>query len=380
MRFLTWVGLLLVGCSGLPQANLRIATGDSGEGLEPHRRLVRLFEQRHPGLRVQLEPVSGGDYYTRLLTQLAAGDPPDVVHLGDDALASFVQRQALLPLQPLQANDYLAGVLTPGAGYLVPKDFTPLVCYCNARLFRQAGLALPKPDWSWQDFVQLAVRLKADVPGPRSGFLEYLAALENADWSDFSGPSRELAVARLQELVARGGCTLPDDLGAFDGGLSNFEEGRAAMKISGRWPLEGLRQQKDLELVVLPPPRGSERANILYWSGLGVSKRSSHPELAQEYLQLASSSQGSRIWSGWALPARKDVAAETARKPFESVFLDEMPHLVERTYQHQANWGQLGGPALVRLHEAALLYPGRPAAQLLAEQAARLELERAALP
>ena len=153
MRFPLLVGFLVAGCSSRPPADLRIATGDSGEGLEPHRRLVSLFEQRHPGLRVQLEPVSGGDYYTRLLTELAAGDAPDVVHLGDDALASFVDRQALLPLQPLQAKDYLAGVLAPGAGYLVPKDFTPLVCYCNARLFRQAGLALPREGWGWEEFV-----------------------------------------------------------------------------------------------------------------------------------------------------------------------------------------------------------------------------------
>lgn len=375
MGRLAWLCLLLAGCAASPAADLRIATGDSGEGLEPHRRLIALFQAQHPELRIRLEPVSGGDYYTRLLTELASGEGPDVLHLGDEALASFVSRQALRPLEPLEASQYLTGVLAPGQNYLVPKDFTPLVCYCNARLFRQAKIALPRPDWTWDEFASLAVRLKADIPGPRSGFLEYLIAIEGGDWSTFQGPAAEQALARMQKVVADQGCFLPDDLGAFDGGLTNFDEGRAAMKISGRWPLLGLNQQLSVDLVVLPPPRGRRRANLLYWSGLGVSRTSRDPQTAQEYLQLCASAQGSRIWSGWGLPARRQVARELAADPVAAVFLGELEHLAPRAYQRDSSWGELGGPALIRLHEAALLYPGRPPRELLAEQAARLQRE-----
>ncbi len=372
------LGLWLAGCAAGPRPDLRIATGDSGDGLEPHRRLMASFQARHPKLRLQLEAVSGGDYYTRLLTEMASGEAPDIIQLGDEALASFVRRQALLPLEPLQANRYLTGVLAPGMGYLVPKDFTPLVCYCNARLFRAAGLELPRADWSWDEFAELAVRLKADLPGPRSGFLEYLAAMEGGDWTQFEGESTERAITRLQDLVLRGGCNLPEDLGSFDSGLSNFEEGRAAMKISGRWPLSGLRQQFGEDLVILPPPHARRRVNLLYWSGLGIARGSHHVQLAREYVALCASPEGSRAWAGWGLPALRSEAAIMAKDPLESVFLGELEHLVKRAYQQDASWGELGGPALIRLHEAALLYPHRPARVLLQEQAARLALERAA--
>lgn len=171
MKGLFWVCLLAAGCAAGPHPDLRIATGDSGEGLAPHRQLVAAFQASHPGLRLQLEPVSGGDYYTRLLTEMASGEPPDIVHLGDEALASFVRRQALEPLDPLQASLYLPGVLEPGAGYLIPKDFTPLVCYCNARLFREAGLALPGPNWSWEEFVTNSTNTceRTDLKTPSNG-------------------------------------------------------------------------------------------------------------------------------------------------------------------------------------------------------------------
>ncbi|MFN8613578.1 MAG: extracellular solute-binding protein [Vulcanimicrobiota bacterium] len=375
-----YFGLALAGCAAPAQVDLRIATGDSAEGLAPHRLMISLFRERNPGLSVQLEPVSGSDYYTRLLTEMASGVPPDVVHLGDEALSSFVRRQALLPLDPLNPEEYLPGVLEPGAGYLVPKDFTPLVCYCNARLFRQAGISLPRPDWDWAEFARLASRLKVDLPGPRSGLLEYMVALEGGDWSRFSGAAAELAVARLQDLVQTGACPPPEDLGAFDGGLNGFEQGTAAFKLSGRWPLNSLKQLLGKDLLILPPPRGSHRVNLLYWSGLGVCRKSRQPELARRYVELCASPEASQIWSGWGLPAVRSQASRMAADPLERVFLEEMQYLAPRAFQRDPSWGELGAPALIRLHEAAILQPHRAPSELLAEQSARLAREKAARP
>jgi len=178
---------------------LRIATGDSGLGLSPHRAIIEDFQRAHPGLRIQLEAVSGGDYYTRLLTEIGSGDPPDIVHIGDDSLGSFVKRGALeeLPTPRSFAVQLVPGTLLPGtvqwhraeAQYLWTKDYTPLVCYCNARLFRECQLSLPGPDWNWENFRQLAKAFRSKgkwacvIPGPRSSFLEYLAAIEGDSFS-----------------------------------------------------------------------------------------------------------------------------------------------------------------------------------------------------
>ena len=97
---------LLAGCAPIPAAPaaalqrpqppavpvegskiiLRVGTGDSGEGLTPHQEIISRFEQANPDILVQLEAVAGNDYYTRLLTQIAAKRPPDIMQVGDDAV------------------------------------------------------------------------------------------------------------------------------------------------------------------------------------------------------------------------------------------------------------------------------------------------------
>ena len=96
---------LLAGCAPIPGAPpqpaatapaavpvegskiiLRVGTGDSGEGLTPHQEIISRFEQANPDILVQLEAVAGNDYYTRLLTQIAAKRPPDIIQVGDDAV------------------------------------------------------------------------------------------------------------------------------------------------------------------------------------------------------------------------------------------------------------------------------------------------------
>ncbi len=81
--------LLAAGCAPIPAAPaqppapaetpaeagktiLRVGTGDSGEGLTPHQEIISRFEKANPDILVQLEAVAGSDYYTRLLTQIAA--------------------------------------------------------------------------------------------------------------------------------------------------------------------------------------------------------------------------------------------------------------------------------------------------------------------
>ena len=62
---------------------LRVGTGDSGEGLTPHFTIIQQFEAENEDIQVQVEPVGSGDYYARILTQIAAGDPPDLLQIGD---------------------------------------------------------------------------------------------------------------------------------------------------------------------------------------------------------------------------------------------------------------------------------------------------------
>ena len=99
---------------------LRVGTGDSGEGLTPHQEIISRFEKANPDILVQLEAVAGSDYYARLLTQIAAKRPPDIMQIGDDAVPMFVDKGAFVAL-----DDYMKGQDRPGHEHLPARPARP---------------------------------------------------------------------------------------------------------------------------------------------------------------------------------------------------------------------------------------------------------------
>src|SRR5512146_3159285 len=141
---LVLAGLALSACATPTQTasgvvGIRAGTGDGGGGLPPTQQIIQNFEDVNDKIIVQLEPVSGRDYYARLLTQLAAKAAPDIMQVGDDAVPSFVSKNAFVALDVyikssnFDASIYLPGLLEPGKvngkQYLLPKDYSPLAVY-----------------------------------------------------------------------------------------------------------------------------------------------------------------------------------------------------------------------------------------------------------
>ena len=64
MKIVTALRLPLHGHrSGSGTVVIRAGTGDGGDGLTPHQQIIQNFEDKNPNIVVQLEPVSGRDYY-----------------------------------------------------------------------------------------------------------------------------------------------------------------------------------------------------------------------------------------------------------------------------------------------------------------------------
>lgn len=368
---------------------LRVGTGDSGEGLSPHQEIIAMYEDENPDVLVQLEAVAGRDYYTRLLTQLAAEAAPDVMQIGDDAVPSFVEKGAFIPLDDYLGADfdptiYLPGLLAPGqidgTQYLLPKDYSPLGVYYNKTIFDEAGLDYPQEDWTWADFLDIALELTQDTDGDNApdiwgvqlpatwttGFEYWVAAaggqLISEDGKQFVGymDSEEVikAVTFYADLYNKYRVAPPPaDLNAFGGGNSEFANGQAAMYIFGRWPQSSLLDNPNIRLGVAPPPQDEQRANILFWGGFGVASTSAHPQTATDFLTFYAGEEGAEVWKDWALPAVRSVAESSgmARDPIESVWISELDHLVPRAYTYTMYWNETADPALRAALEAAIL-------------------------
>ncbi|HQY92783.1 MAG: sugar ABC transporter substrate-binding protein [Caldilinea sp.] len=392
---------------------LRVGTGDSGEGLTPHLKIIEMFEAENPDIQVQLEPVGSGDYYARILTQIAAGDPPDLLQIGDDAVPMFVDKGAFLPLDdfiadaqyPLDVSIYLPGVMEPGqwngAQYLLPKDFSPLAIYYNKKLFDEAGVAYPQEGWTWDDLLATAQQLtKTDasgnvtqwgiqLPGPwTTGFEYWVAAaggrLISEDGTTFAGymdsPEVQAAAQFYADLYNKYKVApLPADMNAFGGGNSEFDSGRAAMRLFGRWPQSGMKDNPNIELGVAPLPADVARAGVLFWGGFGISSLTENPEAAWRFLRYYTGAEGAEVWKDWALPTVKSVAESSglSSDPIEGVWLNELNHLAPRAYVFTPYWGQTADPALRRVLESVILDPNANVAELLdaAAQEAQASLD-----
>lgn len=402
---LTLVSLILAGCQSKaatttgPAASdeqavtvIRAGTGDGGDGLTPHQQIIQNFEDKNPNILVQLEAVSGRDYYARLLTQLAAKAAPDIMQIGDDAVPSFVGKGAFLPLDNcIKQNNfdtsiYLPGLLDPGKmngkQYLLPKDYSPLGVYYNKKLFDAAGMPYPKEGWTWDDLLTTAQKLTKDENGDgvpetwgiqlpaawTTGFEYWIGAaggkLISDDGKKFIGYMDSPEVIRAVQFYADlynkyKVAPPPADLNQFGGGNSEFDNGTAAMRLFGRWPQSGLKNNPNIDLGVVAPPQDAQRANVLFWGGFGIASTSKAPDIVCKFLTYYTGEPGAQIWKDWALPAVTSVAESSgqASDPIEGVWIGELNHLVPRAYTFTPYWNETADPALRKVLETVLLEP-----------------------
>jgi len=382
---------------------IRAGTGDGGDGLTPHQQIIQNFEDQNPNVIVQLEPVSGRDYYARLLTQLSAKAAPDIMQIGDDAVPSFVSKNAFVALDTyltginFDASIYLPGLLDPGKidgkQYLLPKDYSPLAVYYNKTLFDAASVPYPVEGWTWEDLLATAqqLTLKDDsgnvtqwgiqLPAAwTTGFEYWVAAaggsLISADGKSFAGAMDSPEVARAVQFYADlynkyQVAPQPADMNAFGGGNSEFANGKAAMMLFGRWPQGGFKTNPNISLGVVAPPQDEARANILFWGGFGIATSSLQPETAFKYLSFVSGEPGAQVWKDWALPAVKSVADSSglSADPIEGVWIGELNHLVPRAYTFTPYWNETADPALRRVLESVIIDPNADVQALLAQAA-----------
>ncbi|MCJ7695932.1 MAG: sugar ABC transporter substrate-binding protein [Anaerolineaceae bacterium] len=371
-------------------AVIRVGTGDGGEGLTPHQTIIQNFEDENPDIIVQLEAVAGRDYYARLLTQLSAKAAPDIMQIGDDAVPSFVEKGAFIPLTDyMTANAfdptiYLPGLLEPGqidgVQYLLPKDYSPLAVYYNKTIFDEAGIDYPQEGWTWDDMLNIALDLTQDVDSDgkidiygiqlpanwTTGFEYWVAAaggtLISNNGKNFVGYMDSKETIRAVQFYADlynkyRVAPMPADLNAWGGGNPEFANGKAAMYLFGRWPQAGFLDNPNIDLGVVAPPQDAKRANVLFWGGFGIASTSMRPTASYTFLQYYTGEGGAEVWKDWALPAVKSVADSSglSTDPIEGVWINELNYLFPRAYTFTNYWNESADPALRKALETVIL-------------------------
>jgi multiple sugar transport system substrate-binding protein len=263
-------------------ATLRLSWWGSNDRHQKTLKLIKLFEQKHPG--VTITPEYGGfvGYQDKLSTEFAGGNAPDVMQVAESG--QLIASGRLQPLDDyisqgkIDTSDENQGVLATskvkGKLYSLPWGLACGCYFLDNQVFQDAKVAIPDYGWTWDEYAKVAKSLsKPDFYGSAdiwaAAGTRALAALEvflrerkkfafTTDGQLGFGPAELTEWLTFWDDLRKAGAVPPGEITALETGFetSPIITGKAAMypiNSSIASSLQGLTKHK---LTVAPFPTG----------------------------------------------------------------------------------------------------------------------------
>ncbi|GAJ38914.1 ABC transporter substrate-binding protein [Saccharococcus caldoxylosilyticus] len=340
------MGSVLAGCGGgNEKAANQDASGNSGKKVEvtlagwggnpSEQKLLQQtldeFEKKHPNIKVKLEVISE-QYMDVIKTRLIGGEGPDVFYLDAFEAPALIETGALEPLDKyvtddFDINDFEKPLLDAFKGkdghiYGFPKDYSTLALFYNKKMFKEAGIDVPK---TWDELREVAKKLTKGTKvygfgvAPELARLYYIAESKGGkvvtdDKASFADPKVVEALQPIIDMHLKDkSAAQPSEVGANWGG-EMFGQGKAAMVIEGNWAIPFLQDTfPNLEFGTAEVPMiNGKKTTMAYTVAYVMNKDSKKKKAAWELISYLTGKEGMKTWTskGYALPTRKSVAAE----------------------------------------------------------------------
>lgn len=158
------------------------------ENEEEYAAVVAAFKEKFPNINIEFVNVTGLDHAevaTKILAQLAAGQPVDIGYAATEATQLYAGEGLALPLtqRVMDSKEELAEyfsdvspvltetMLYEGDLYQLPRDFNAANMYFNVALLKEAGLETPPEDWTKDDFLEYAKAMTGIGGGDSFGYI-----------------------------------------------------------------------------------------------------------------------------------------------------------------------------------------------------------------
>jgi multiple sugar transport system substrate-binding protein len=310
--------------------------------------LIADFSKLHPNITVKYQPVPGeswGDYFDKLATMIAGGNPPDVSRVAIEGARLVVARNLATPLDDFMKRDseideYLKDVSprllevfrVDGKTYELPFDWNNMVMYYNTKMLQEAKLEPPRKEWTKDEFVAMAQKLtkrsgsgEPDVFG--FGFaIQYFSAtipwmfangtnILSDDWSksNLKDPKVLEVLQFMQDLVWK--YKVSPKPPAFHGDIySLMAAGKIAMAGGGRWPVLQMTKAGFSDFDVQYFPRWREQVTEYGVGGFVIMKSTKYPQEAWQFSKFLTTKRALETLTrvGQAIPSRRSIAASSA--------------------------------------------------------------------
>jgi len=335
------------GASGAPAADTTATLtifdfgGDADKKIyaDAHAR----FKKKYPNVTIvdNFTPVTTwSEYSNKITTQVAGGQSPDIINIAIEGARLLQSKGLLQPLDEFIANDPSAKELTDdvhpaliapftieGKTWYIPHSWNNMIIYYNTKMFKDAGIDPPKPDWTWDDFLGIAKKLTtgsgADqvfgfgIPNFNFGLQPWLLTNGTGQlttaWTDsnLNDPKVTEAITFVHDLVHVHKVS-PAVEGTDNGQL--FAAGKLAMSGWGHWPIQGFIANNFRDFDVQYWPKKATQTHVFGVGGWGVAKDSKNAALAWELIKELTSKETiqASAEAGVAIPARRSVAESPA--------------------------------------------------------------------
>ncbi|MBO8192274.1 extracellular solute-binding protein [Streptomyces oryzae] len=171
-----WDRLTAADIPGRDDGSLVIATLGSAHDAKAQRALREGFREVHPDIKLRINAVQAydwSDFFSKILTQIAAGTAPDVVYVATEGVQLFAQRLGVpfdkwVKRDAAELREYFDDVhpslvesmMYEGSLYQLPVEFNAADMYLNTRRIRDAGADFPDADWTRDEFTALLRAMK----------------------------------------------------------------------------------------------------------------------------------------------------------------------------------------------------------------------------
>jgi len=160
------------GCTEADPCTLRVRWWGGDARGQDTMAVLELFQERNPGINIEANWTSFGEYYDQLTVETVAGTQPDVftldrawpIELGNGgALLDLTQLHGL-DLSPFPASA-LSNSTVDGRVYGVTTGGNATALLINKDIIDAAGLELPDTDhWTWEEFADFAQQVSENTP------------------------------------------------------------------------------------------------------------------------------------------------------------------------------------------------------------------------
>lgn len=316
--------------------------------------LIAQFHEAQSEIKVEPAFLPWPDYWPKIQAELAAGTAPDVIQMSSWYIVDFMENNALVDLTDYVANagitpeKYFTNTMAQwevgGKLGCLPSGLYAGALFYNKDMFDEAGLEYPSDDLTWDELLQLSLKLTVDANGKRADESDFDP--ESAtQWGYLADPVFGNGVIEMWMIQNGGGVvnaegecllTMPESLEAaqfiFDlvneyhisptpeevQGVGNPFLGRLVAMMQdnhSRVTEANMTEGLNFDILLMPIPEEGKRLYGNYSAnGNGIYAKSPNPDAAWSFLTFMVSTEIQEEMASLKemLPFNKEVATSDA--------------------------------------------------------------------